>query len=253
MAPEAVQLPPGTATGMALRPQIGESQPAAIVTVHMGGKSAWRSPLYGATMRWRHGIGPSWRGESARPALLLTSRTVGLVRQAGTGFGRRGTLGCGLDGSRWSLGHPAGWVWPEVGQEHAHPEQNQDHPWSVDEVWDHGMAPLHAGERRPFSLVCRPKEFSAAIGYTTVLLLADTSHELEQRDDQIVLALGTSLRSVERIRKRFVTEGIDTAIIPKPQPPRPDKIKIQGDIEQPLVRVACSDPPAGRCHWPVPL
>ena len=89
--------------------------------------------------------------------------------------------------------------------------------------------------------------------HARILLLADTSHELEYRDDQIVLALGTSLRSVERIRKRFVTEGIDTALNPKPQPPRPDKIKIKGDIEQQLVRLACSDPPQGRCHWTLQL
>ena len=89
--------------------------------------------------------------------------------------------------------------------------------------------------------------------HARVLLLADTAHRREHADDQIVLALGTGLRSVERIPKRFVTEGLDTAINPKPQPPRPDKIKIKGDIEQQLVRVACSDPPEGRCHWTLQL
>ena len=89
--------------------------------------------------------------------------------------------------------------------------------------------------------------------HARILLLADTSHELEYRDDQIVLALGTSLRSVERVRKRFVTEGIDTAINPTLQPPRPDKSNIKGDIEQHLVHLACSDPPQGRCHWTLPL
>src|SRR4029453_5765555 len=86
-----------------------------------------------------------------------------------------------------------------------------------------------------------------------LFLLADMSHELAYRDDQIVLALGTSLRSVERICKRLVTEGLDTALNPKPQPPRPDKIKIKGDIEQQLVHLACSDPPQGRCHWTLQL
>ena len=37
------------------------------------------------------------------------------------------------------------------------------------------------------------------------------------------------------------------------QPPRPDKIKIKGDLEQKLVKVACSDPPQGRCHWTLQL
>src|SRR5207248_6790687 len=31
--------------------------------------------------------------------------------------------------------------------------------------------------------------------------------------------------------------------------PRPDQVKIKGDVEQALIRVACSDPPQGRCRW----
>jgi len=113
---------------------------------------------------------------------------------------------------------------------------------------------LTADERNTLEkLVSVGRAAARKLTHARILLLADTSHRLEHRDDQIVLALGTSLRSVERIRKQFVTEGIDTAINPKPQPPRPDKIKIKGDIEQHLVRVACSDPPAGRCHWTLQL
>ncbi len=37
------------------------------------------------------------------------------------------------------------------------------------------------------------------------------------------------------------------------QPPRSDKIKIKGDVEQRLVQLACSDPPVGRCHWTLEL
>jgi hypothetical protein len=33
----------------------------------------------------------------------------------------------------------------------------------------------------------------------------------------------------------------------------PDKIKIKGDLEQKLIKVACSDPPQGRCHWTLQL
>jgi Homeodomain-like domain len=44
-------------------------------------------------------------------------------------------------------------------------------------------------------------------------------------------------------RHRFLGSG----------PPRPDKVKIQGDVEQHLIRLACSDPPAGRCCWTLQL
>jgi hypothetical protein len=33
------------------------------------------------------------------------------------------------------------------------------------------------------------------------------------------------------------------------QPPRPDKVKIKGAVEQRLIELACRDPPQGRCHW----
>jgi hypothetical protein len=113
---------------------------------------------------------------------------------------------------------------------------------------------LTADERNALEkLVSVGRAAARKLTHARILLLADTSHELAYRDDQIVLALGTSLRSVERIRKRLVTEGIDIALNPKPQPPRPDKIKIKGDIEQQLVRLACSDPPEGRCHWTLQL
>ncbi len=66
-------------------------------------------------------------------------------------------------------------------------------------------------------------------------------------------ALGISPRCVARVRQRFVTEGFQAAIDRKAQPPRPDKIKIKGDLEQQLVRLACSDPPEGRGRWTLQL
>jgi hypothetical protein len=65
LAPEAVKLPPAAATGMAIHPQIVEPQPPAIVTVPMGAKVHGGIHSTGAAMRWRHGIRPYRRGESA--------------------------------------------------------------------------------------------------------------------------------------------------------------------------------------------
>ena len=62
-----------------------------------------------------------------------------------------------------------------------------------------------------------------------------------------------SPRTVSRVRQQLVTEGFDTALCRRRQPPRPDKIKIKGDIEQRLIELACSEPPKGRCHWTLQL
>jgi len=99
-------------------------------------------------------------------------------------------------------------------------------------------------------LVTAGKAAARKLAHARILLLADGEDCL---DEEIVSALGASLRTVERVRRRFVTEGLEAAIDHKPQPPRPDKIKIWGDLEQKLVELACADPPRGRCHWTLQL
>src|SRR5215831_574987 len=92
---------------------------------------------------------------------------------------------------------------------------------------------LTADERHALEkLVSVGKAAARKLTHGRILLLAATADGREYRDDQIVQALGTSLRSVERIRQRFVTEGLEAALNPRPQPARPDKIKIKGDLEQ---------------------
>ena len=113
---------------------------------------------------------------------------------------------------------------------------------------------LTADERNALEkLVSVGKAAARKLTHGRMLLLADTADGREYRDAQIVQALGTSLRSVERIRQRFVTEGLEAALNPRPQPARPDKIKLKGDLEQHLIRLACSDPPEGRDHWTLQL
>ena len=102
-------------------------------------------------------------------------------------------------------------------------------------------------------LVSCGKAAARKLVHARVLLLTDDSCGDERPDDQIVAALGISPRTVSRVRRQLVTEGFDTALCRRRQPPRPDKIKIKGDIEQRLIELACSEPPKGRCHWTLQL
>jgi hypothetical protein len=87
-----------------------------------------------------------------------------------------------------------------------------------------------------------------------ILLLGDEgSGGPRCSDEEIAEALHVGLSTIIRVRRRFVTENLESAIHPRPRPPRPDKVKIQGEVEQPLIRLACSDPPAGRCCWTLQL
>ena len=102
-------------------------------------------------------------------------------------------------------------------------------------------------------MVSSGKAAARKLTHARILLLADDARGEELSDEQIVAALGTSLRTVSRVRQQLVTQGLDFALLRRRQPPRPDKIKIKGDVEQRLIELACSDPPKGRCHWTLQL
>jgi transposase len=112
---------------------------------------------------------------------------------------------------------------------------------------------LTAEERASLELLLSAgKRAARRLTHARILLLADAHHE-QFPDAGIGDALGISLRTIERVRERFVTEGFAAALDPRPQPARPAKVKVKGDVEQRLVCLACSDPPQGRCHWTLQL
>ena len=94
-------------------------------------------------------------------------------------------------------------------------------------------------------LVSVGKSAARKLTHARILLLADAAAGEDCSDEEIVAALGAGTRTIARVRKRFVTEGFLVALDHKPQPPRPDKIKIKGNIEQKLVQLAC--------HWTLQL
>jgi transposase len=102
-------------------------------------------------------------------------------------------------------------------------------------------------------LVSAGKGAARKRAHARVLLLADVTPGQGLADEEITAALGLSLRTIERVRPRLVTEGFLAALDHRPQPARPGKIKIKGDVEQRLIELACGDPPRGRCHWTLQL
>jgi len=102
-------------------------------------------------------------------------------------------------------------------------------------------------------LVSVGKAAARKLTHARILLLADTTPGAGRSDDEIVTALGVGICTIGRVRKRLVTQGFESALDHMPQPPRPDKVKIKGDVEQRLVQLACTDPPEGRCRWTLEL
>jgi hypothetical protein len=98
-------------------------------------------------------------------------------------------------------------------------------------------------------LVAVGKGAARRLTHAPILLLADTASGQQRADAYIVAALGTSVRTVERVRQRLVTEGLQAALNPRPQPLRPAKVKIKGDVEQRLLQLVSRCVLAMRKSW----
>ncbi|EFH81105.1 transposase [Ktedonobacter racemifer DSM 44963] len=68
-------------------------------------------------------------------------------------------------------------------------------------------------------------------------------------DEQIAEALSVGRATVERVRKRFVEGGLLDALVRRPQPERPQKRKMDGELEARLVTLACSQTEGGQKRW----
>jgi transposase len=85
-----------------------------------------------------------------------------------------------------------------------------------------------------------------------VLLKADAADDGPGwRDVVIAEAVEVSIPTVERIRKRAATEGVEAAISDRPRPPRSGKL--DGAQEARLTALACSAPPTGQKRWTLAL
>lgn len=80
-----------------------------------------------------------------------------------------------------------------------------------------------------------------------ILLLANEG----LKDEEMAKASNAATTTVERIRKRFVEEGLEAAISERPRPGA--KRSLDGHREAYLVALACSDPPQGRESWTMQL
>ena len=70
---------------------------------------------------------------------------------------------------------------------------------------------------------------------------------------QIVETYGVSRSTIERICRRFREQGLDAALFRRPQPPRPQKRKLDGEAEAHLVALMCSQKPEGAERWSLRL
>lgn len=119
------------------------------------------------------------------------------------------------------------------------------------------MAKYHVdltGEEREYltSITNKRKATSEAVKRSSVLLAADCSGEKKWTDDRISKTYQVSVRTVERLRARFVEEGLASALAGRPRP-NLDKIKFDGEVAAKLIALRCGSPECGRSNWTLRL
>ena len=91
------------------------------------------------------------------------------------------------------------------------------------------------------------------LAHARILLQTDAADGGPARtDEQVAAGLNVSTRTVERVRQRFVEEGLQAALLPKPTKRVYVRV-FDGAQEAHLIALACSAPPAGKKRWTLRL
>ena len=103
-----------------------------------------------------------------------------------------------------------------------------------------------------WDIVKKLKGTSQKVRRATILLKADVDGP-NWSDAKIAEALSCRTRTVENVRRRLVTEGLDTVLNRKKRqtPPRP-KI-LDGEQEAEVIALRLGKPPAGFANWTLRL
>lgn len=102
-------------------------------------------------------------------------------------------------------------------------------------------------------LIKRGREAAYRRRHAEVLLLVDEgTHGPNKTDREVADRIGFTWRTVEQIRERCVTEGLDLTLERK-KCSRERLQRLDGEGEARLISLACSDAPKGHARWTLHL
>ena len=104
------------------------------------------------------------------------------------------------------------------------------------------------------NLVSKGDHKSQKILNALILLACDTGKYQTGRsiNEEIARVLNISMRKIDRVKKRFVEDGLDCALGRR----KGDRVyvrKTDGDFEAHLIALSCSEPPEGFARWSLRL
>jgi transposase len=82
-----------------------------------------------------------------------------------------------------------------------------------------------------------------------VLLKANESNAEHLSSSQIAAALEISARTVIRIKQRYAQQGLQATLTGNSPKERPERRKINGNLEAHLIATACGPAPEGQQRW----
>jgi transposase len=101
-------------------------------------------------------------------------------------------------------------------------------------------------------MVSRGKAAARKLVHARILLKADNRDGGGWDDGAIAEGLEVGRATVERVRKEFVEDGLETALERK-KPRRQYRRKLDGDGEAHLIALVCSKSPEGTSRWTLRL
>jgi len=103
-------------------------------------------------------------------------------------------------------------------------------------------------------LTSKGKHRTQKILNALILLACDEGEYQRSRskNEDIARVLNTSMRKIDRVKKRFVVDGLDVALHGR-KGSRVYAKKADGDFEAHLVALSCSEPPEGFSRWSLRL
>ena len=104
------------------------------------------------------------------------------------------------------------------------------------------------------SIAQKGKHKAERILNALILLNCDEGKHQEHRmkNEDVAAVLKISMRKIDRVKKRFVEEGLEIALDGQPSTRVYEK-KADGDFEAHLVALSCSTPPKGYSRWSLRL
>jgi transposase len=99
------------------------------------------------------------------------------------------------------------------------------------------------------TIITKGNNKARTIKHQNILLKADQGDNRPSwSDTEIATAFNAGRATIERLRKRFVEEGFDSALKPIKESNNRSPRKLDGYQEAQLITLACSNPPDGHCQ-----